>query len=99
MRFTELGDRSAATRLPEGTRRFYGWAVLSVADASRSGRRVVASPKPQHPHHADIVLPVGADEETWFREAMRHAEELAEMATYQAAMRAGERPVTGHPAS
>lgn len=89
--FTELGDRDALTRSPQGKRRFYGWAVLSVPDASRSGRRVVASPTLFNRHHADIALPITeGDDDAWLKAAMQHAEQLAEDAIYRAPVRNGD---------
>lgn len=89
--FTELGDRSAATRLPEGARWFYGWAVVSLPDASRVGRRVVASPTLFNRYHADILLPIGVDDEAaWLRDALEHAEQLAEHASFEAPVRPDE---------
>jgi hypothetical protein len=46
---------------------FYGWAKITVNDASGSGRKVIASPTGLNPYHAEIILPemvdVDADEE------------------------------------
>ncbi len=56
-------------------RRFYGWAVLIAEDASRSGRTVLATPMPENPCHADILLNVSGDERR--RQQKQHANELA----------------------
>jgi len=55
---------------------FYGWAVLTVEQATRDGREATASPLPNNPYHADIRLPSPADED---REVQKqHAQELAD---------------------
>lgn len=38
-------------------RQFYGWAVVSVEDVIAAGCEVNASPLPDNPYHADIILP------------------------------------------
>ena len=45
---------------------FYGWATLSADDAARAGdaefrRTVEASPLPENPYHANIVMTIPAD--------------------------------------
>ena len=52
----EIGDRVAAIR----SRRFYGWAVLSVEKASEQGRTVEATPLLANRYHADIHLNISA---------------------------------------
>ena len=46
-------------------RSFYGWAVVVAEKAGACERQVVASPQPDNPYHADIVLPpeVSSEEE------------------------------------
>ena len=73
---TKIGDNMASQRA--GKRTFYGWAELSVADASKDGRRVHATPQPENKWHADIVLPSTAETDKQERE--RHAQQLAKMA-------------------
>lgn len=45
-------DRCAANG-----REFYGWAVVTAADARDNGRAVVYSPQEDNPFHTDIVFP------------------------------------------
>lgn len=54
-----LGERRAGRRSKsEGTsRKFYGWAKLEVHEAMKENRQVMASPEPDNPYHADIILP------------------------------------------
>ena len=63
-------------------RQFLGWAVVSVQDVADNGGRVVASPIPDNPYHADIILPddtanVADDQKTL-------AVELARLASWRA---------------
>ena len=44
-------------RRREPPRDFAGWAVVDARRASRSGRRLSASPRERNPYHADIRLP------------------------------------------
>ena len=73
----EIADRMAAARL----RRFYGWAVVVVEDASANGRRVIASPLLDNPYHADIILPDSTIEDR--EEQKRHAQELADASAWR----------------
>ena len=73
---TQIGDDMASQRA--GKRTFYGWAELSVADASEDERRVHATPRTENQWHADIVLP--STVETDKQERERHAQRLAQMA-------------------
>ena len=67
----EISDNVGKTR----NRAFYGWAVIVAEDASRNGRRVVASPiLNQNLYHADIILLGIAAEDR--EEQKRHAQEL-----------------------
>lgn len=52
---TEQGDNRA--RGVVGSNGIQGWLVLNERDASRKGRRVVYTPQPDNPYHADIILP------------------------------------------
>ena len=61
----------------ERDRTFYGWAVISAAEASENERKVVASPIPNiNLYHADIVLPQDTAHDR--EEQKRHAQELAD---------------------
>ena len=60
---------------------FYGWAVLTVAQAARDGRTAIASPLPNNPYHADIRLPTLAGEDR--EEQKRHAQELADVSGWR----------------
>ena len=53
-------------------RTFYGWAVVTQEDASRSGRYVKPSPQPENCYHADIVLPDSDN-----KQMRKHAMELS----------------------
>ncbi|MCI0561038.1 MAG: hypothetical protein MN733_21335, partial [Nitrososphaera sp.] len=52
----EIGERIARRR--GAGRGFYGWATLSVANASADGRSVRATPQLDNIYHADIDLNV-----------------------------------------
>ena len=69
---------------------FYGWAVVSAQRAAANGRWVRASPKPDNPHHADIVLPDLAREAR--DEQIRHAQELARSSSWRERPSAPGRP-------
>ena len=81
----EIADRVAANR--DAT--FYGWAVVIEEHARASGRRAIATPQSENPHHADIVLPAPAAEDR--EEQKRHAQELSDASTWK------ERPDRGRP--
>lgn len=58
------GENVARLRSTDGhNRTFYGWLVVSAADAEQQGRRVVPTPLKENPYHADIKLP-DLDEES-----------------------------------
>ncbi len=76
---TEIGDDMATQR--GINREFYGWAELSVANASENKREVHATPNPLNQWHADIVLPSIAETDKMERE--RHANELAQMVVHR----------------
>ena len=78
----KIGDRDAAARgAKEGTTRtFYGWGELSVQDAAGDGRKVLATPLPENPWHADIILP-SAD--VGDKARRQHAENLAGRAIWR----------------
>jgi hypothetical protein len=62
-----------------------GWAVLNVAAASQSGRKVFPDPiLPLQPHHAYICLPEFTEEEA-FNVQKTHALELAMNALWREA--------------
>ena len=56
-------------------RNFYGWAVLSVEDAEQDGRIVLPAPEEGNDWHANIKLPVAAQNHFLLRK--RHASLLA----------------------
>lgn len=66
-----IADKSAANRSGP----FRGWAVVSRQNACKRGRHVCASPLPDNPYHADIVLPEAAALDPDEQEV--HAQELA----------------------
>ena len=63
-------------------RTFYGWAVVTAAQAASSGRRVLATPQKDNPFHADIELPDPAQDER--EDQIRHARELADASHWRA---------------
>lgn len=64
-------------------RNFYGWAVVSVANAALNGRIVTASPLHNiNPYHADIILPQSAADNR--DEQKRHAQELRDASHWRA---------------
>ena len=67
-----LGDKVAVGR--SGGRKFYGWAVIAAEAAGSSGRRVVATPQPGNPYHADIILPDSAAEDQ--KKQRHHTQDL-----------------------
>ena len=74
---TAIADRAAKAR----SKPFYGWAVVTARQAGAKGRRVEASPQPDNPYHADVVLPDVAREDQ--DKQKRHAQELAKGAAWQ----------------
>jgi len=74
---SEIADRVATAR----KRTFYGWAVVTSETAAANGRRVLATPQPENPYHADIVLPDLAAEDR--EEQKRHAQELADSSVWR----------------
>ena len=60
---------------------FYGWAMLTVAQAARDGRTAIATPLPHNPYHADIRLPTLAGEDR--EEQKRHPQELADVSGWR----------------
>lgn len=54
---TVIADADAAALQRGANRRFYGWAVVGAEDVIAAGCQVAASPLPNNPYHADIVLP------------------------------------------
>lgn len=61
-------------------RQFLGWAVVSVQDVVAYGLRVVASPIPDNPYHADIILL--DDTANDIDDQKSHAVELARLASW-----------------
>jgi len=74
---TAIAGKVASARI----RAFYGWAVVTAAEAGDDGRRVKATPTPDNPYHADIILPdiTAQDRE----EQKRHAQELADTSRWR----------------
>lgn len=62
-------------------RAFYGWAVVTAAKAGGNGRCVKATPTPDNPYHADIILPDIAAQDR--EEQKRHAQELADTSRWR----------------
>ena len=80
---SEIAERVAANR----NATFYGWAVVVEDSACANERGAIATPRPDNPYHADIVLPAPAAEDR--EEQKRHAQELADASTWR------ERPERG----
>ena len=62
---------------------FYGWAVVTTTEAQKNNRRVVPSPSPDNPRHADIVLPQVVIDDR--EEQKRHAQDLADASRWRTA--------------
>ena len=60
---------------------FYGWAIVAAKRIRENRREVIATPLPNNPYHADILLPDGAAEDR--EEQQRHAQELADASRWQ----------------
>ena len=73
---TAIADPSAASRPGP----FRGWAVVTYEAACKSSRSVQASPLPDNPYHADIILPNDAADDR--EEQHGHAQELADSSTW-----------------
>lgn len=75
----EITDRQAEQR----KRNFYGWAVVSVEDASRDNRSVRAAPLLDNLYHAEIELHLGEEQDR--RDMQKeHANALSAVATWRA---------------
>ena len=74
----EIADRNAAGRRQS----FFGWAVVTVQQASEMERRVEPAPLLDNPYHAQIFLnlPTGAERRDVARQ---HALNLAKHAVYR----------------
>ena len=73
----EIAERVAGARDAS----FYGWAIVAAKRIRENSREVVATPLPDNPYHADILLPEGAAEDR--EEQQRHAQELADASRWQ----------------
>ena len=73
---TRMGDDLAADRPDQ---RFHGWAVVSGRDVRAAGMEAKATPSPENPRHADIVLPPEAEDRIVQK---RYAQELARIARW-----------------
>ena len=60
---------------------FYGWAIVIAKRIRENRREVIATPLPDNPYHAEILLPEGAAEDR--EEQQRHAQELADASRWQ----------------
>ncbi len=67
----QIAERRAQDR--GSNRSFYGWAIVTAQQAATSRRRVQASPQPDNPYHADIVLPPDEEQTQHALELTRHA--------------------------
>lgn len=76
---TAEADEAGAKRYP--SRSFYGWAVVDTEQVLANGCTLQASPLPNNPYHANIVLP---DVATTNAEAQRqYATALASIAKWK----------------
>lgn len=71
-----IGEQRGVLR----NRKFYGWAVVEARQVDAERRDIVASPQLDNQFHANIKLPAIAA--TDFDIQFRHAQELADMATW-----------------
>lgn len=78
--------RKRAKNIPGG-KEFYGWAVLKVEEVTSEGtRKVIASPQPSNPYHADIVLLDLPDNSDDLKKTLKkHFNELADLAKWEVA--------------
>ncbi len=67
--------RSAEDDSVNRTGPFEGWAVVSRDVATSNGRAVGHTPRPGNPYHADIVLPLAAEND--HAQQVEHAYDLA----------------------
>lgn len=72
-----IGDKAAVAR----GRTFYGWVVVVAEDACTDQRQVEATPKPDNPYHADIVLPNIVSED--YCKQVGHAHALADISCWR----------------
>ncbi len=79
---TQIGNEVAKNRT-NGTRSFYGWAVLIVEDAEDSDRKVEPTPIEDNPYHADICLMNLPSDDTLHTVQYRHALDLATKSTWR----------------
>ena len=75
---TIIADQTAGMRGAN----FYGWAVVTVENASRDKRTVRATPMLQNPYHADIELNV-SDSDERRDEQKKHSVALANHASWR----------------
>ena len=75
-----------------GGRKFYGWAIVSVADAASDSRTVEDTPTEANSYHADICLnlPDGLSDEGRRDRQIEHATDLARRARWEDAAAAPE---------
>ena len=74
----KIADQNASAR----RKKFFGWAVVLVRQASQMGRRVQPTPFLDNPYHADIHLNLPSGPER--RDVRRqHAYNLARQAVYR----------------
>ena len=71
---TKIGDYNAGLRGSD--RSFYGWAVVTVQQASNMGRWVEPRPMLENPFHSEIFLNLPHDEDR-LDQAREHAHDLA----------------------
>ncbi|HIF09727.1 MAG TPA: hypothetical protein EYQ81_07685 [Sneathiellales bacterium] len=74
----EIGDRTASLR----NKKFFGWATVTVTQASEGDRSVQETPKLDNIFHADIFLNIPAGSERRDQEKQQ-ANELAAVAKWR----------------
>ena len=81
--------RIAVATFRASGREFYGWFVLSVADAmsvgadGHRGCSVAASPREDNIYHADIVMPIPLDADDRKDVIREYARDLAYLAHFE----------------
>lgn len=81
---TKIGDHNA--KLRGAFRSFYGWAVVTVKDASSMGRWVEPRPLLENAYHGEIFLNLPHDENRKDK-AREHAYDLALNANFRSPQR------------
>ena len=79
VKLTYIQDQNAKKREPVNTRKFYGWAKLTVANATKDNRDIKLDPIPENKYHANIILPDNIDEDA----KIEHANQLSNLSVWE----------------